>query len=173
MYLGSPVAPICTIKKIKSSPICLQLGLVLFLPSARFWGLEVCPQAKVTKAVQKTISGALTTWTTMTSWDKPSQHETNERSTTSAPQPTHEPVNTATTSSNKQNRPKPWTFVQTFTLAPHFSAFAEGFFHSFSVGSWGRFFWSFFKLSEMRMRQVIKHREIKLLKMIRRTDLGC
>ena len=35
------------------------------------------------------------------------QHETNERSTTSAPQPTHEPVNIATTSSNKQNRPKP------------------------------------------------------------------
>ena len=31
----------------------------------------------------------------------------NERSTTSAPQPTHEPVNIATTSSNKQNRPKP------------------------------------------------------------------
>ena len=30
-----------------------------------------------------------------------------ERSTTSAPQPTHEPVNIATTSSNKQNRPKP------------------------------------------------------------------
>jgi len=27
---GSPVAPVCTIKKIKSSPICLQLGLVLF-----------------------------------------------------------------------------------------------------------------------------------------------
>ena len=37
-------------------------------------------------------------------------------------------------------------------------------------GSWGRFFWLFFKLSEMRMRQVIKHREIKLLKMTRRTD---
>ena len=32
---------------------------------------------------------------------------TRERSTTSAPQPTHEPVNIATTSSNKQNRPKP------------------------------------------------------------------
>ena len=64
---GSLVAPVCTIKKIKSSPICLQLGLVLFLPSARFWGLEVCPQAKVTKAVPKTISGALMTWTTMTS----------------------------------------------------------------------------------------------------------
>ncbi len=32
---------------------------------------------------------------------------TSERSTTSAPQPTHEPVNIATTSSNKQNRPKP------------------------------------------------------------------
>ena len=29
---------------------------------------------------------------------------------------------------------------------------------------------SFFKLSEMRMRQVIKHRDIRLLKMIRRTD---
>ena len=27
---GGPVAPVCTIKKIKSSPICLQLGLVLF-----------------------------------------------------------------------------------------------------------------------------------------------
>ena len=38
------------------------------------------------------------------------------------------------------------------------------------AGSWGRFFWSFFKLSEMRMRQVIKHRDIRLLKMIRRTD---
>ena len=37
-------------------------------------------------------------------------------------------------------------------------------------GSWGRFFWSFFKLSEMRMRQVIKHRNIRLLKMNRRTD---
>ena len=33
--------------------------------------------------------------------------ETNERSTTSAPQPTHESENIATTSSNKQNRPKP------------------------------------------------------------------
>ena len=30
---GSLVAPLCTIKKIKSSPICLQLGLVLFQPS--------------------------------------------------------------------------------------------------------------------------------------------
>ena len=39
---GGPVAPVCTIKKIKSSPICLQLGLVLFQPSARSW-LTVCP----------------------------------------------------------------------------------------------------------------------------------
>ncbi len=37
-------------------------------------------------------------------------------------------------------------------------------------GSWGRFFWSFFKLNEMQMRQVIKHRDIRLLNMIRRTD---
>lgn len=31
VYLGSPVAPICTIKKIKLCPICLQLGHVLFM----------------------------------------------------------------------------------------------------------------------------------------------
>ena len=38
VYLGSPVAPICTIKKIKSSPICLQLVLVLLYGvSLRLW----------------------------------------------------------------------------------------------------------------------------------------
>ena len=46
---GSPVAPVCTIKKIKSSPICLQLGLVLFQPSARSW-LAVCLQANTSSA---------------------------------------------------------------------------------------------------------------------------
>lgn len=46
---GSPVASVCTIKKIKSSPICLQLGLVLFQLSARSW-LAVCPQANTSSA---------------------------------------------------------------------------------------------------------------------------
>ena len=31
VYLGSPVAPICTINKMKSSSSCLQLGLVFFV----------------------------------------------------------------------------------------------------------------------------------------------
>ena len=31
VYQGSPVAPICTTKKMKSCPICLQLGHVLFM----------------------------------------------------------------------------------------------------------------------------------------------
>ena len=35
--------------------------------------------------------------------------------------------------------------------------------------SWCRFFCLFFKLSEMRMKQVIKHRDTRPLKMIRRT----
>ena len=46
---GSPVASVCTIKKIKSSPICLQLGLVLFQPSARSW-LAVCLLANTSSA---------------------------------------------------------------------------------------------------------------------------
>ena len=46
---GSLVAPVCTIKKIKSSPICLQLGLVLFQPSARSW-LAVYLQANTSSA---------------------------------------------------------------------------------------------------------------------------
>ena len=46
---GSPVASVCTIKKIKSSPICLQLGLVLFQLSARSW-LAVCLLANTSSA---------------------------------------------------------------------------------------------------------------------------
>ena len=35
MYLGGPVAPSCTLNKIKSSSSCLQLELVLFITFAQ------------------------------------------------------------------------------------------------------------------------------------------
>ena len=37
VYLESLVAPICTIKKIKSCPICLQLGHVPFYGGLQLW----------------------------------------------------------------------------------------------------------------------------------------